>query len=64
MLAIAAALAVLFECTPFLRGGFGNVAFFFLWLFALTIYTEQFQGVTLDYISNIAPRNSRQIRIG
>jgi len=35
VLAIAAALAVLFECTPLLRGGFGNVVFFFLWLFAL-----------------------------
>ncbi|MGD8623885.1 MAG: hypothetical protein PVJ34_05065 [Anaerolineae bacterium] len=29
VLAIAAALAVLFECIPFLRGGFGNVLFFF-----------------------------------
>jgi hypothetical protein len=32
MLMIAAAMAVLFECVPFLRGGWGNVAFFFLWL--------------------------------
>lgn len=37
VLAIAAALAVLFECTPLLRGGFGNVVFFFLWLFALVV---------------------------
>jgi ABC-type transport system involved in multi-copper enzyme maturation permease subunit len=35
VLAIAAALAVLFECTPFLRGGAGNIIFFFLWLFSL-----------------------------
>jgi hypothetical protein len=35
VLAMAAALAVLFECTPFLRGGLGNVVFFFLWLGAL-----------------------------
>jgi hypothetical protein len=35
VLAIAAALAVLFECTPFLRGGRGNVLFFLLWLFSL-----------------------------
>jgi hypothetical protein len=30
-LAIASAMAVLFECIPFLRGGFGNVAYFFVW---------------------------------
>jgi hypothetical protein len=35
VLAVAAALAVLFECTPFLRGGWGNVVFLFLWLFSL-----------------------------
>jgi hypothetical protein len=37
VLAISAALAVLFECIPFLRGGFGNVVFFLLWLFALIV---------------------------
>ena len=31
-LAIAAALAVLFESVSFLRGGLGNVAFLFIWL--------------------------------
>jgi hypothetical protein len=35
VLALAAALAVLFECTPFLRGGGGNVVILFLWLFSL-----------------------------
>jgi hypothetical protein len=35
VLAIAAALAVLFECSPLLRGGWGNVIFLFLWLFSL-----------------------------
>ncbi len=35
VLAIAAALAVLFECTPFLRGGWGNMVFLFLWLLSL-----------------------------
>jgi hypothetical protein len=35
VLAMAAALAVLFECTPVLRGGWGNVIFLFLWLFSL-----------------------------
>jgi hypothetical protein len=29
---IAAAMAVLFECVSFLRGGLGNLAFLFLWL--------------------------------
>jgi hypothetical protein len=37
VLSLAAALAVLFECTPFLRGGFGNVAFFALWLATLVV---------------------------
>lgn len=35
VLALAAAMAVLFECTPALRGNRGNVLFLFLWLFAL-----------------------------
>jgi hypothetical protein len=32
-LAVVAAVAVLFEVTPVLRGGLGNVAYFFLWSF-------------------------------
>jgi hypothetical protein len=35
VLAIAAAMAVLFESISFLRGGFGNVAYFFIWLIAI-----------------------------
>jgi hypothetical protein len=35
VLAMAAALAVLFECTPVLRSGWGNVIILFLWLFSL-----------------------------
>jgi hypothetical protein len=35
VLAVAAALAVLFECTPFLRSSRGNVLIVFLWLFSL-----------------------------
>ena len=31
-LAFLSALAVLFECVPGLRGGFGNILFFFLWV--------------------------------
>ena len=33
--AVAAAVAVLFEVTPVLRGGGGNVIYFFVWTFAL-----------------------------
>jgi hypothetical protein len=35
VLAIAAALAVLFESVSFMRGSLGNVVYFFLWLFAI-----------------------------
>lgn len=34
-MAVVAALAVLFETVPWLRGGFGNVVWFFLWIAAL-----------------------------
>jgi hypothetical protein len=37
VLAIAAALAVLFESISFLRGSLGNLVIFFLWLFAIAI---------------------------
>ena len=36
-LCLVAAVAVLFECVPFLRGGLGNVAYFFLFMTVLTI---------------------------
>lgn len=35
-MAVIAALALVFETIPFLRGGFGNVAYFFLWTALLT----------------------------
>ena len=35
VLAIAAAIAVLFECIFFLRGGLGNVAYTFVWIVAI-----------------------------
>jgi hypothetical protein len=37
VMAVVAAVAVLFETIPFLRSGFGNVAYFFLWAFALSL---------------------------
>src|SRR5208337_1501434 len=36
-MAVIAALALVFETIPFLRGGFGNVAYFFLWTAILTV---------------------------
>ncbi len=36
-MAVVASVAVLFETVPGLRGGAGNVAWFFLWSFALTL---------------------------
>ncbi len=36
-MAVVAALAIVFETIPFLRGGFGNVAYFFLWTAILTV---------------------------
>lgn len=38
-MALTAALAVLFETIPFLRGGFGNVAYFFVWTTGLAVAT-------------------------
>ena len=49
-MAFVAALAVLFETLPVLRGGVGNIIFFFLWIFLLvgggigTLSTEQPEG--------------------
>ncbi len=36
-MAVVAAVALLFETIPFLRGGFGNVVYFFLWTAMLTV---------------------------
>jgi hypothetical protein len=36
-IALVAALAVLFETIPYLRSGFGNVVYFFLWIAMLSI---------------------------
>lgn len=37
MMALIAALAVLFETIPFLQGGFGNLAYFFLFIISLPL---------------------------
>src|SRR3984957_3402433 len=36
-MAVVAAIAVLFETISWLRGGFGNVVYFFVWTAALTL---------------------------
>jgi hypothetical protein len=36
-MAVVAAIAVLFETIPWLRGGFGNIVYFFVWTAALTL---------------------------
>ena len=33
---VVAALAILFEAIPWLRGGLGNVVYFFVWIGALS----------------------------
>ena len=48
-MAIAAALAVLFETLPGLRGGFGNIAYFFLWFSAL-VFAYEHPGPSVDLL--------------
>jgi hypothetical protein len=36
-MAVVAAVAVLFETIPLLRGGFGNIAYFFVWVAGLSV---------------------------
>lgn len=49
VMALVAALTVLFETIPFLRGGLGNVAWFFLWTAMLSIPVAN-EGKTPDLI--------------
>ncbi len=50
-LAITAALAVLFEAIRPLRGGFGNVLFYFLWTFVIA--GEVRAGLHADYVMGL-----------
>ena len=53
-MAVTASLAILFETLPWLRGGFGNVAYFFVWTFALAaaaIGADDFAGMHVFYDS-------------
>ena len=40
VMGLVAAVAILFETIPFLRGGFGNVVYYFLWMFVVISTTE------------------------
>ena len=43
-MALVAAVAVMFETIPWLRGGLGNIVYFFVFLFALIVTGEGMQG--------------------
>ncbi len=40
LMALVAATAVLFESIPFLRGGFGNIVYFFLFILSMPLFLE------------------------
>jgi hypothetical protein len=51
-MALVASVAVLFETIPGLRGGFGNVLYFFVWSFALVLpisIAEKNRGYSFDW---------------
>ncbi len=54
VLAIAAALAVLCECIPLLRGSLGSVAFFLIWLGTMVVVLS---GATAEPTGLIRPAN-------
>lgn len=68
--ALIAAIAVLFETTPFLRSSLGNVLYFFLWAFALPIGGLNLLGITLvenqvgGYLAKIDPVYSGGLLLG
>jgi hypothetical protein len=61
-LTAVAALAVLFECVPFLSGGFGNVVYFFLWVFSLPLVfpVDMHAAPAVDPLGTRAPVISMQ----
>jgi hypothetical protein len=48
MMALTAGAAVAFEATPGLRGGFGNVVFFFLWIATLSLGAGDQRSLFVD----------------
>jgi hypothetical protein len=51
-LSLVAATAVLFECTPFLRGGVGNVVYFFLFMAVLTAWIASADGEIMKTVND------------
>ena len=51
-LCLVAAVAVLFECVPFLRGGVGNVVYFFLFMAVLTAWLAGADGETMKSVND------------
>lgn len=68
--ALITAIAVLFETTPFLCSGLGNVVYFFLWAFALPIGGLNLLGITLveeqvgGYLTQIDPAYNGGLLLG
>jgi hypothetical protein len=66
-LAIIAALAVVFESVPWLRGGFGNVAFFFVWIAGLAggmdVVTGWLAGLDPFGLALFMPDIKSQVRL-
>jgi hypothetical protein len=46
--ALVAGVAIVFEVVPLLRGGFGNIVYFFLWLFTVSLSTAVTGGMAHD----------------
>ena len=51
-LCLVAAAAVLFECVPFLRGGVGNVVYFFLFMGVLTAWIAGADGEIMKTVND------------
>jgi hypothetical protein len=51
IMGLVAALAVFFEVTPVLRGGLGNIAYFFIWIASLSLSAAKGSGDPREPIS-------------
>ena len=52
-LSLVAALAVLFECTPVLRGAVGNVVYFFLYMAVLVAWISVADGIVMEAVNDL-----------
>ncbi len=51
IMGVVAALAVFFEVTPLLRGGLGNIAYFFLWITTMSLSSAMGHGDPSEAVS-------------